>query len=290
MSDRFASLVPRVRTPMLLVGIAACLLDNLLETSYLSFAGLALILIGFVALFLPSRRAPRDPVAVASPVRGRWYPANSPADRVPSHGTHELGQTYAIDLVHQPDASAGERRVTRWPLVRRPGEFPGFGQPIHAPADGVVVKACGWQRDHWSRDSWPAIIFLFLEGFARSLLSPVGGRFVLGNHVVLDLGDGVYAALVHLKRGSVRVRRGQRVRAGELLGECGNSGNSSEPHLHFQLMDHPSAVIAAGLPFTFPYEIDGERRTGVPGGSQAFQAREYGAGDARAPGAEALEV
>jgi hypothetical protein len=273
MSERFASLVPRVRTPMLLVGIVLCFLNMLLETSYLGFVGLALIVIGFAALFLPSRRPPRDPVAIASPVRGRWFPANSPADRVPSHGTHELGQTYAIDLVHQPDADADAERVPRWPLARRPEEFPGFGRPIHAPADGVVVRACGWQRDHWSRNSWPGLVFLIFEGFARSLLSPLSGRFVLGNHVVLDLGDGVYAAFAHLKRGSVRVRRGRRVMAGEVLGECGNSGNSSEPHLHFQLMDHPSAVIAAGLPFTFPYEADGERRTGVPGGSRAFEAR-----------------
>jgi murein DD-endopeptidase MepM/ murein hydrolase activator NlpD len=69
--------------------------------------------------------------------------------------------------------------------------------------------------------------------------------------VVLDLGDGVYAALAHLRRGSVQVTKGQRVTAGQQIAECGNSGNSSEPHLHFQLMDHAHASIAAGLPFTF---------------------------------------
>jgi murein DD-endopeptidase MepM/ murein hydrolase activator NlpD len=74
---------------------------------------------------------------------------------------------------------------------------------------------------------------------------------VLGNHVVLDLGKGVYAVLAHLQRGSVSVSPGQRVRRGEVIGRCGNSGNSTEPHLHFQLQDHRVPLIAAGVPFTF---------------------------------------
>jgi murein DD-endopeptidase MepM/ murein hydrolase activator NlpD len=68
---------------------------------------------------------------------------------------------------------------------------------------------------------------------------------------VLDLGDGVYAALAHLRRGSLRVRPGDRVAAGQQLAACGNSGNSTEPHLHFQLMDHPSVLLATGLPLRF---------------------------------------
>ena len=82
----------------------------------------------------------------------------------------------------------------------------------------------------------------------RELLGP--GR-ILGNHVVLDLGGGVFAALAHLRRGSLLVRRGDRVAAGQQLAKCGNSGNSTEPHLHFQLMDHPSVLRAAGLPVRF---------------------------------------
>jgi murein DD-endopeptidase MepM/ murein hydrolase activator NlpD len=92
------------------------------------------------------------------------------------------------------------------------------------------------------------MLYLVAEGMVRELLGP--GR-ILGNHVVLDLGGGVYAALAHLRRGSLLVRRGDRVAAGQQLAECGNSGNSAEPHLHFQLMDHPSVLQAAGLPLRF---------------------------------------
>ena len=133
-------------------------------------------------------------------------------------------------------------------LLRRPETFPGFGQPIFAPADGRVVRTRAWWRDHWSRNSWPALLYLFLEGSVRELLGPSG---LLGNHVVVDLGDGTYAALAHLKRRSIKVTKGQAVRAGQQLAECGNSGNSSEPHIHFQLMDTSRTAFAAGLPFRF---------------------------------------
>ena len=73
----------------------------------------------------------------------------------------------------------------------------------------------------------------------------------MGNHVVIDLGDGVYAVLAHLRRRSIRVAAGQHVCAGDQIAECGNSGNTTEPHLHLQLMDHPAIAVAAGLPFRF---------------------------------------
>jgi len=90
---------------------------------------------------------------------------------------------------------------------------------------------------------------------------------------VLDLGGGVYAALAHLRRGSVLVRPGDRVAAGQPLAACGNSGNSSEPHLHFQLMDHPSVLLAAGLPLRFAsYRVGDADRAGVPRNLEPFTA------------------
>ena len=88
---------------------------------------------------------------------------------------------------------------------------------------------------------------------------------------MLDLGGGVYAVLAHLRRGSLRVAKGQRVAAGEQVAECGNSGNSTEPHLHFQLMDHLSVLFAAGLPFRLArYEVDGRAEAGVPANGRPF--------------------
>jgi Peptidase family M23 len=74
-----------------------------------------------------------------------------------------------------------------------------------------------------------------------------------GNNVVLNLGHGVYALYAHLIMGSITVHRGQRVRRGQVLGELGNSGNTTAPHLHFQLMNAPADLASEGL----PYVIDG---------------------------------
>ena len=73
-----------------------------------------------------------------------------------------------------------------------------------------------------------------------------------GNHVVLDLGDGVYAFYAHMQKGSVAVAVGDRVKRGQVLGKLGNTGNTSAPHLHFHLMEGPSVLGSNGI----PYEID----------------------------------
>jgi hypothetical protein len=70
-----------------------------------------------------------------------------------------------------------------------------------------------------------------------------------GNHVVLDLGDGVFAFYAHLQKGSVRVKPGDRVKRGQLLGKLGNTGNTSAPHLHFHLMESPSVLGSNGIPY-----------------------------------------
>lgn len=213
-----------------------------------------------------SRGEPRPPVEVDPPVTGRWRVLNSPADKVPSHGTHAYGQTYAIDILADPETGEGEppaRPSFRWiwPLFRRNRAFPAFGAPLLAVADATVVQASDGQRDHLSRNSLPALAYLMLiEGNVRSIL---GVRRVVGNHVILDLGDGTYAAYAHAQRGSLQVKRGDTVRAGQQIARCGNSGNTTEPHLHIQLMDGPDLDNARGIPFTW-------RGVGVPANGETF--------------------
>lgn len=277
--------IARIRIPLAVVGLLLSLTERWHHLGWLGLAGFVMFLIGLGASVLPigyvrSTASPgsgkpgrhanaRDPIRVSPPIRGDWIPVNSPADKVPSHGVHVYGQTYAIDLVEAPSDGAPWKAVHRWPLARRPQEFPSFGRPVLAPADGVVVRVHRRERDHWSRNSLPGLLYVLVEGMLRELTGP---SRILGNHVILDLGDGVYAALAHLRRNSVRVRKGQRVTAGEQLAECGNSGNSSEPHLHFQLMDHRNVLVAAGLPFEFDrYEVGGATVEGdVPGDRRTF--------------------
>lgn len=240
--------IARTRVPAFLLGMVLVVVSVWFGPGRLAFAGIALVLASVASMFVPGLRVSREPVELQSPVRGRWIAINGPGSKVPSHGTHSAGQTYALDLVYWPDDTETWSAVHRSPLTRRPETFPGFGQPVLAPADARVVRTQGFWRDHRSRNSWPALAYFYVEASLRELIGPSG---LLGNHVVLDLGDGTYAAFAHLKRGSITVSKGQTVRAGQQIAECGNSGNSSEPHLHFQLMDSARPAFAAGLPFAF---------------------------------------
>ena len=88
---------------------------------------------------------------------------------------------------------------------------------------------------------------------------PITLREADGNHVILDLGAGRFAFYAHLKPGSLRVERGDRVREGEVLAELGNSGSSTGPHLHFHVMNRPSALASDGLPYVFDrFRITGQ--------------------------------
>jgi hypothetical protein len=221
----------------------------------LAFVGLGAF-IASTALGMFPLEVELEPRAIEQPVRGRWSAINSPATKVPSHGTNGYGQTYAIDLLREP------RPEPEGLGFDRPERFPTFGEEVLAVADATVVSTRASLRDHRCRAHMPALAYVYVEGFVRELF---GVRFMFGNHVVLDLGDGVYAAYAHLERGSVAVRPGDRVRAGDVIARAGNSGNSTEPHLHFQLMDHPKPMYSAGLPFELP--------TGTPPNGEHLETR-----------------
>src|SRR5699024_8023144 len=256
--------------------------------------GVLLIVLGVAGQLLKVRRQrPRQdppPFQILVPVTGRWRGLNSPASKVPSH-THGLAQTYAIDITHEPVGSPPRALDWVWPPMRRPGTFPSFGQPVLAPFDGVVLQARSRSRDHLTRLSPLGLIYLLVESFVRSLGAP---RHLLGNYLLIqadgdtdrvetdgsESGGGPVAVLAHLRRGSLRVAPGDRVVAGEVLAECGNSGNSSDPHVHFQLMNGPEIDTAQGLPFQWSYRDDhGAEQLGVPANEELFIAP-----PARSPG------
>ncbi|HEY0037040.1 MAG TPA: M23 family metallopeptidase, partial [Longimicrobium sp.] len=98
-----------------------------------------------------------------------------------------------------------------------------------------------------------------VDGIADNVPGQMNATQVVGNHLIVDHGTGEYSVLAHLRSGSVAVRTGDRVTRGQRLGECGNSGNSSEPHLHYQLQDGPEMGSSAGLPAQFTdYLADGQ--------------------------------
>lgn len=215
-----------------------------------------LVLVSALSVIGP-RVLPRSPVElVHSPVTGRWTGLNSPASSVPSHGTRAYGQAYAIDLVHEPD-NPGSRPEFGGPVFRAAEEYPAFGEPVLAMVDGTVVGVSSSHRDHAARSNMLGLMYMMVEGIFRSIGGP---RYVIGNHVMIRTVGGVFATVAHLQRNSVTVEVGDRVQAGEQIGRCGNSGNSSEPHVHAQLADRSSFWSAEGIAVAFRgITLTGER-------------------------------
>jgi Peptidase family M23 len=191
-----------------------------------------------------------DPVLLDLPFRGRWLARNSPARRVPSHGTHAFGVTYAIDFIAVDDHGRSARRTWRTFLSVEPPEvFRGFGEPILAPGAGTVVVAHDGELDHAARRSQIALVPYALSQAQRVR---AGIAAIAGNHVVIALAArGPFVAMVHLRCGSVRVRNGDVLTSGDEVGECGNSGNSTQPHVHVQVTDSIDWPSARGLPMAF---------------------------------------
>lgn len=210
------------------------------------------------------------PVVLDLPFTGTWRVENSPARRVPSHGTHLFATTYAIDFVAVEGGRTAVVRDWRTALATEPPErFHAFDRPVLAPAAGTVVAVHDGEPDHEARRSQPALLGYALTQAARARGGPAA---LAGNHVVLALDGGAgFVLLAHLRRGSVAVRPGQPVAPGEPLGHCGNSGNSTQPHVHLQVMDGPDGGTARGLPLAFrAYRVRRRRDdvtvpVGVPG-------------------------
>lgn len=169
---------------------------------------------------------------------------------MPSHGTDAFGSSHAIDLVPVDERGRSAPRTWRALVAAEPPEtFIGFGRPILAPAAGRVALVHDGEPDHDARRSQLALVPYMLGQGRRAQRGAVG---LAGNHVVLAIGaDGPFVLLAHLQRGSVQVQPGQQVSEGLQLARCGNSGNSTEPHLHLQVSDSTDWESARGCPFAF---------------------------------------
>ncbi|MBK8374949.1 MAG: M23 family metallopeptidase [Sphingomonadales bacterium] len=122
-------------------------------------------------------------------------------------------------------------------------DYAAFGRPIRAVADGRVVRVTFATRDNVAMRTRPgesSEAYLARLMAAQGELIAQGIEAVLGNHVVIDPGNGEFSVYAHLKRGSPRVVEGQSVKAGETIGALGSSGNSTEPHLHSKCATIPT--------------------------------------------------
>lgn len=190
----------------------------------------------------------RKPVAViGSPLQGSdWVAANGPSNTsahrrafIPLNGHAYISQRFAIDWVElNPDGKTYQGDAADNKSYRA------YGAEIHAVADGVVTQ---------TKDGIPQNVP------NKPPVVPITLETIGGNHVIMDIGNGLYAFYAHMQPGSVRVKVGDRVKRGQVLGLLGNSGNSSEPHLHFHICNANSELASEGLPYAFAeYELQGK--------------------------------
>jgi murein DD-endopeptidase len=205
----------------------------------------------------------RDIAVIGPPLRGgAWLTANGPGNEsghrralIPIGALPVIAQRFAIDYV-RVDAVG---RTVAGDRARNENFYAENAEAI-AVGDAIVVA---------TKDSIPEN----LPG-TTSRAVPITLETVGGNFVILDIGGGRYAFYAHLRPGSLRVRTGDRVRRGQVLGLVGNSGNSTEPHLHFHLADANSALGSEGIPYVHDsFELLG-RCTGMLSGCSRSETPE----------------
>ncbi len=181
----------------------------------------------------------RPPIVLGSPLRGDGFVAFNGCCASPGHvrtilsvgGRARSSERFAIDWMK----ADRHNRLSTGDGTRNEDYFV-YGLPIRAVADGRVLVATDGAPDT------PAL---------QRTTTTVTPGLAAGNHVIQSLGGGRYGMYAHIKPGSVRVKPGQRVRKGQVIGLVGSSGNSDAPHLHFQVTDAPSPLGADGLPYVF---------------------------------------
>ena len=195
--------------------------------------------------------SPQKPVLIASPVQGSgWIDANGCCgDPTASHrqtliaadGSYRTPEIFAIDWIREVNGRYFTGDGTKL------SDYPYYGTPIHAVANGIVVSAV---------NDLPQAPLNTTTSKNPTLKNP--GDYS-GNSVIEEIAPGVYATYAHMQTGSVTVKAGQRVSAGQVIGLLGDSGNTTFPHLHFGIVDEPDFLTADSLPFAFrSFTVQGE--------------------------------
>lgn len=165
------------------------------------------------------------------PFEGEWTVVNGGFTKEFSHSWDIPTQRYAYDFVMLDESGSSYSGD-----LKKNESYYCYAKAILAPADGVVVKVVNNAED------------TLIIGNGR-FFSRAGN--IEGNYIIIRHNDNEYSTLAHLKKDSILVKVGEKVSRGQRIAACGNTGNSSEPHLHFQIQDGPDPYKSAGLPIRF---------------------------------------
>jgi murein DD-endopeptidase MepM/ murein hydrolase activator NlpD len=181
------------------------------------------------------------------PLRGTWYAGVGPT----FHSGHRWSpmEQFGFDI-----AKIGAGGNTYRGDGTKFTDYYAYGADVLAAADGRVVAAEDGLAEDTNAMRRPGET---LDGYMARLAGDQstrlagGSHAIAGNYVMIDHGNGEYALYAHLQPGSVRVKVGALVKQGQTVGKLGSSGNSTEPHLHFQVCDAADPLMCAGIPVQF---------------------------------------
>jgi hypothetical protein len=197
-----------------------------------------LIFAGATLDLAPVAMRATKPIVIGPPLAGSdWLAMNGPGSRSEHRrallvaGGHVVApQRFAIDWVQLKTADSrftGDSKNNK--------NYRAYGADVLAVADATVARIKDGIPENTAGEDPNA--------------APITDDAELGNYLILDLGGGNYCLYAHLQQGSLRVKAGDRVKRGQTLGLLGNSGSSSEPHLHFQVMNGTSLLDPEGVPY-----------------------------------------
>lgn len=163
----------------------------------------------------------RNATKMKLPFKGEWSVTWGGDTKEQNYHVESVAQKNAFDILIKDEQGSTHKGS---------GEFNedyyAFGKELYAPCDGEVVLVVDGVKDN-----------------IPGVLNPI---YIPGNTVIIKTATGEYAFFAHFKQHSIVVKQGQKVTTGALLGFCGNSGNSSEPHLHFHLQNTEDMTKATG--------------------------------------------
>jgi hypothetical protein len=185
-----------------------------------------------------------SPIVIAPPLRGQWIAGDS-VNNLPdaahrravivADGHPWLAQRYAIDWV-QIQTVDGAATTFKGPEDKNDSYFC-YNQPIYSVAAGKVVDVSDGMPENVPHSGAYAV--------------PLDFNNAAGNHVVVEIAPHRYVLYAHMRPGSIQAKLGDRVHVGQLLGHVGNTGSSTEPHLHMHVDDQSSFLAGNGEPYEF---------------------------------------
>ncbi len=181
------------------------------------------------------------------PLRGSWFTAAGPS--LISHHRWGSIQEFAFDFI-----KVGKDQLTYKSSGENLTDYYAYGQPIYAIGDGVVVSVLDEISESSDNIKKPSETeseyFKRMKSYQEELMSK-GFKYIFGNHIVIRHENNEYSSYFHLKHGSVAVKKGDRIKQGQLIAGLGHSGNSTEPHLHFHISNGENIAYSRSLPVEF---------------------------------------